>query len=110
MKNNNHAIIPAGTRLARSVAGLLPPLATWYLTRSVWGALGVFTLGAIAGYLISTGYADAISRGARRNADGEIPAEDFSPILTRALPVFVWAPPVAGAIAAAAFIALHQLA
>jgi hypothetical protein len=101
--------IPAGNKLVRSIAGFLPALVTWYVTRSWWGALGVFAIGAIAGYVISNQYANSISRTARRDADDRIIPEDLSPILARSLPVFLWAPPIAGAAAAAVFVLLFTL-
>jgi hypothetical protein len=101
---NDYDNLPTGTKVLKLVAGLLPPLATWYLTGSVWYAIAVFIIGFVIGYFISDKYTGYAFRSARRDADGKIYPEDRARALAQSLPVFLGASPVCGAIAAAVFI------
>src|SRR5262245_15006370 len=96
---------PMGTMALKGVLGLMPPAATWVFTGSILYALCVFVFGLIAGNVISVMYTEHVTRAARRHAANVLTDDlDFAVRLT--LPVFLWAPPLCGAIAAAMFIVL----
>jgi hypothetical protein len=108
MMSNDYDRVPTGTKYAKLIAGFLPPLATWYLTGNVWYAIIVYAIGFIAGNFISAQATKHAFQGVQRNLNGEINPEEMSRALARSLPAFLWAPPICGAIAAAAFIWLSQ--
>jgi len=99
--------LPTGTKYLKLAVGLLPPLATWYITGSIWYAAAVFLIGFIVGYVISDKYTGYAFRSA-----GEMPRARFIPKtsegLWRNLYQFSFGRLVCGTIAAAVFIWLSK--
>lgn len=98
--------LPIGTKYLSLVAGLLPPFATWWLTGSFWYAIAVFLIGFVVGQVVIYLHGQYAARSARRNDAGEMHPLDKARLMDRTLPVFLWAPPICGALAATAFILL----
>ena len=101
---NDYDHLPTGTKALKLVAGLCPPIATWKITGSVWYAAAVILIGFIAGNAISKWYTKFLFRHVRRDAEGQISGDDLERGLRQSLPVFMWAPPICGVLAAAFFI------
>jgi uncharacterized membrane protein len=93
--------LPIGTKYLQLVAGLLPPFATWWLTGSVWYAIAVYLIGFVIGHVVIYIHGQYVAWSIRRDASRTI--EDWR---EQTLPVFLWGPPICGALAAAAFILL----
>src|SRR5262245_27716871 len=101
---NDYDNLPTGIKLLKLLGRLLPPLATWYVTDSIWYALAVFLIGLIVGNFIATQHTQYAFKAVRRDPLGRFSQEDIDRASRQSLPVFLWAPPICGAIAAAAFI------
>ena len=101
---NDYDDLPTRTKVLKFIVGLCPALVTWKVTGSVWDAMAVFLVGVVAGMAVSNLYIKHLSRTFRRDASGNIIAEDLQRILNQSLPVFLWAPAACGTVAAALFI------
>jgi hypothetical protein len=101
---NDYGNLPTGIKVLKLVAGLCPPIATWKITGSVWYAAAAFLIGFIAGNAFSNWHTKFVFRHVRRDAEGQISGDDLERGLRRSLPVFMWAAPICGVLAAAFFI------
>ena len=98
--NNDYDNLPFGTKLRKLIAGIIPPIATWQATGSIWYAAAVFVIGFVGGYFVSSMYDSYLIRDAQRDTEGRILPSDWERFKRQSLPVFLWAPPICGTIAA----------
>jgi hypothetical protein len=98
---NDYDNLPIETKVVKLIVGFCPALVTWEITGSVWYAVAVFFIGLVAGIAVSNWYTAYLSRGAQRDAEGKMSAEDLRRVLSQSLPVFLWAPAASGILAAA---------
>lgn len=96
--------LPGSTKLINTIAGLAPPIWTWAKTGSWKTAIAVFLIGFVAGHVISSAYLKAQFPASKRNAEGGFNEEAIAEGTRRAMPVFLWAGPICGALAAIYFV------
>jgi hypothetical protein len=95
--------VPTSTKTWQMLAGLAPPVVGWYKTGSIQTAGLIFVIGFIGGQIITSIYGSYLRNTIRWDQDGNAFPEDALRIQMRLMPVFLWAGPVCGAVAAAYF-------
>jgi len=92
--------LPIPLKAAKVLIGFIPPFFTWYATKNLWLAISVYVAGTIIGYFISGKHTERVGRTLRRDESGKPLPEEMNRLAKQTLPVFLWAPPVSGAVCA----------